>query len=178
MLPLDNIHIQCYYINSNIKRGDIINIYTVSFFGHRYIERQADIEQKLDKLLKELITKKEYIEFLIGRDGDFDIIAAAAIKRAIEEYSWGNTFFKLILPYQKSEFIKNEKYYLNYYNEIEICSEAASAHFKAAYSVRNQNMVDRSDLVIFCLQHNSGGAYQTYLYSKEKNKKTINLADT
>ena len=58
-----------------------MNIYTVCFFGHRYIERGTEIENRLDKLLHDLITQKEYVDFLIGRDGDFDLLASAAIKR-------------------------------------------------------------------------------------------------
>ena len=45
-----------------------MNIYTVCFFGHRYIERGTEIENRLDKLLHDLITQKEYVDFLIGRE--------------------------------------------------------------------------------------------------------------
>ena len=51
-----------------------MNIYSVSFFGHRYIERGMEIENRLDELLHDLITQKEYVDFLIGRDGDFDLL--------------------------------------------------------------------------------------------------------
>ncbi len=44
-----------------------MNIYTVSFFGHRYIERGTEISDRFDKLLHDLITQKEYVDFLIGR---------------------------------------------------------------------------------------------------------------
>ena len=57
-----------------------MNIYTVSFFGHRTIENGVEIERRLDKLLHELITQKEFIDFLIGRDGEFDLMASAAVK--------------------------------------------------------------------------------------------------
>ena len=81
-----------------------MNIYTVSFFGHRYIERGTEIVNRLDKLLHDLITQKEYVDFLIGRDGDFDLLASAAIKRAVRSYSYGNTHFTLVLPYMKAEY--------------------------------------------------------------------------
>lgn len=51
-----------------------MNIYTVSFFGHRYIERGTEISDRLDKLLHDLITQKDYVDFLIGRDGEFDLL--------------------------------------------------------------------------------------------------------
>ena len=38
-----------------------MNIYTVCFFGRRYIERGTEIEKRLDKLLHDLITQKEYL---------------------------------------------------------------------------------------------------------------------
>ena len=64
-----------------------------------------------------------------------------------------------------------------YYDEIEICLESAEKHFKSAHQVRNRSMVDRSDLVIFCIEHNSGGAYQTMQYAKKADAKIMNLPD-
>ncbi len=34
-----------------------MNIYTVSFFGHRFLEWRTEIENRLDKLLYNLIMK-------------------------------------------------------------------------------------------------------------------------
>lgn len=155
----------------------MLNIYTVSFFGHRYIEHLSKIEYHLDKLLYELITQKEYVDFLIGRDGDFDILASSAIKRAIHKYEYGNTHFTLVLPYQRAEYRDNEQSYLQYYDEVEICTDSANAHPKSAIQVRNHNIVDRSDLVVCCIQHKSGGAYKTMQYAKKQGKRIINLAD-
>lgn len=154
-----------------------MNIYTVSFFGHRKIERPSEIEERLDKLLYELITQKEYVEFLIGREGDFDLLAASAVKSAAKRYGCGNTSFILVLPYMKAECRENEKSYLEYYDEIEICSKSAEAHPKSTIQVRNRIMVDRSDLVICCIQQNSGGAYKTVQYAKKQNCTIINLAE-
>ena len=155
----------------------MLNIYTVSFFGHRFVERSAEIEHRLDKLLHDLITQKEYVEFLIGRDGDFDLLASAAIKRAIRENGYGNTHFTLVLPYMKADYRDNEKEYLDYYDEVEVCAKSEAAHPKSAIQIRNRNMVDRSDLVICCIQHPSGGAYKTIQYAKKHGKHIINLAD-
>ena len=41
-----------------------MEIYTVSFFGHREVEGAAEIESRLERLLHDLITQKEYVEFL------------------------------------------------------------------------------------------------------------------
>ena len=62
-----------------------------------------------------------------------------------------------------------------YYDEIEICEASAAAHLKAAIQIRNRAMVDRSDLVVCCIEHNSGGAYQTVRYAEKQGKQIINV---
>jgi hypothetical protein len=154
-----------------------MNVYTVGFFGHRYVECGMDIEKRLDTLLHEIITQREYVEFLVGRDGEFDLLASACIKRAIRSYDYGNTHFTLVLPYMKAEYRDNEQEYLNYYDEIEVCVESSNAYPKSAIQIRNRSIVDRSDLVVCCIQHKKGGAYTTIRYAEKQGKKIINLAE-
>lgn len=116
----------------------MMNVYTVSFFGHRYVERPSEIENRLDRLLYSLITQKEYVEFLIGRDGNFDILASSAIKRAVREHGYGNTYFTLVLPYMKAEYRDNGKYYLDYYDEVEICDGFAKNTLQVGYPSAKQ----------------------------------------
>ena len=154
-----------------------MNIYTVSFFGHREVEKPTEIEKHLDNLLYDLITQKEYVEFLIGRDGEFDLLASSAIRRAVKNYSSGNVSFILVLPYMRANYRDNEQNFLDYYDEVEICEESSSVHFKSAIQVRNRSMIDRSDLVVCCIQHKSGGAYKTIQYAEKQNRRIINLAE-
>lgn len=154
-----------------------MDIYTVSFFGHREVERASEIESKLDQLLRDLITQKLYVELLVGRDGEFDLLAASSIRRAVKRYGYGNTSIILVLPYMKAEYRDNKQYYLSYYDEVEICSESSDAHYKSAIQVRNRCMFDRSDLVVCCIQHKSGGAYRTMQYAEKQGKQVRNLAD-
>ena len=153
-----------------------MNIFTVSFFGHRNIELGSEIENRLDSLLHEIITQRDYVEFLIGRDGEFDLLVSSVIKQAVTKYDCGNTSLILVLPYMKAEFRDNEQSYLEYYDEVEICSESANAHPKAAIQLRNRVMVDHSDLVICYVKHKSGGAYKTIQYAEKQGKRIINLA--
>ena len=152
-----------------------MEIYTVSFFGHREVEGAAEIESRLDQLLYNLITQKQYVEFLVGRDGEFDLLAASAIRRAIKQYGYGNTSLILVLPYTKAEYRDNKQSYLCYYDEVEIYSESSKAHYKSAIQVRNRSMVDRSNLVVCCIQHKSGGAYKTVQYALQQGKQVRNL---
>ena len=154
-----------------------MEMYTVSFFGHREVERTAEIERRLEKLLHDLIMQKQYVEFLVGRDGEFDLLAASAIRRAVKQYGCGNTSLILVLPYMKAEYRDNEQSYLDYYDEVEICADSSEVHYKSAIQVRNRCMVDRSDLVVCCIQHKGGGAYRTMQYAKKQGKQVRNLAD-
>ncbi|WP_294754881.1 hypothetical protein, partial [uncultured Ruminococcus sp.] len=117
------------------------------------------------------------VEFLIGRDGEFDHLAASAIRRATKQSGYGNTSLILVLPYMKAEYRDNEQSYLDYYDEVEICADSSEAHYKSAIQVRNRCMVDRSDLVVCCIQHKSGGAYKTVQYALKQGKQVRNLSD-
>ena len=139
--------------------------------------KTTEIEKHLDNLLYDLITQKEYVEFLIGRDGEFDLLASSAIRRAVKNYSSGNTAFILVLPYLKAEYRDNEQNFLDYYDEVEICEESSAVHFKSAIQVRNRHMIDRSNLVVCCIQHKNGGAYKTIQYAEKQNRTIINLAE-
>ena len=153
-----------------------MNIFTVSFFGHREIERPSEVETRLERLLGDIVRKKEYVEFLIGREGYFDILASSVIRRTVRRYDFGNTSFVLVLPYMKAEYRDNEQSFLEYYDEVEICAESSVAHYKAAIQVRNRSMVDRSDLVVSCIQHKSGGAYKTVRYAEKQSRRIVNVA--
>ena len=65
--------------------------------------------------------------------------------------------------------------FLDYSNEVEICEEAARAHFKAAIQIRNRCMADRSDLVICCVQRKKGGAYQAVRYPEKVGREVWNV---
>lgn len=154
-----------------------MNLYTVSFFGHRQINNVFAIEQRLETLIRELLITKEYVELLIGRDGEFDQLVASTVRRCKRSIRDDNSALVLILPYPTAEYRNNEQSFYEYYDEIEICAESAERHFKSAHQIRNRSMVDRSHLVVFCVEHNSGGAYQTMQYAKKANANIINLPD-
>lgn len=155
----------------------MLRLYTVSFFGHRIIEDFNRAEVKAEVLIRELILQKEYVEFLVGRNGDFDQIASSAVKRSQRRIRADNSSLVWVLPYLTAELRNNEESFRVYYDEIEICDAAQNSHPKRAYQIRNQQIVDRSDLVVFYVEHNSGGAYQTMRYAQKQGKQIINLAE-
>ena len=155
----------------------MLRLYTVSFFGHRIIEDFNRAEKKAKVIIRELILQKEYVEFLVGRGGDFDQIVSSAVKRFQRRIRADNSSLVWILPYPTTELRNYEESFSAYYDEIEICDAAENNHPKRAYQIRNRQMVDRSDLVVFYVEHNSGGAYQTMRYAQERGKQIVNLAE-
>ena len=153
----------------------MLNTFTVSFFGHRIIENALKIEGRLEQLIQALLRDHEYVEFLVGRDGEFDQLVSSAISRCKREYRSDNSAHIWVLPYVTAEFRDNEESFRDYYDEIEVCEAATGCHYKNAHQTRNRAMVDRSDLVVFCIQHTSGGAWQPMKYAKKQGKPCINL---
>ena len=153
-----------------------MDTYTVAFFGHRYIDNSFQIADRLDIIIEKLIKEKPFVEFLVGKDGEFDQLVSSAIRRAKRNFRDDNSFHILVLPYPKAQYVDNIESFEEYYDEIEICEASSAAHFKAAIQIRNREMVDRADLIVCCIDHESGGAYQTVKYAKKQNKEIINLA--
>ena len=153
-----------------------MNPFTVSLFGHRRPERAREVESRLWDLLRELFEKHEYLEFLIGRNGDFDLFAASVLRRAVQAYGRERAALVLVLPYSTAEWRKDGQALLRYYDEVEIFAGANGAFYKAAIPARNRHMVDRSQLVICWLEKESGGAFQTIRYAKIQEKPVLNLA--
>lgn len=152
---------------------------TVSLFGHRIIEDYNFVESKLYELLRILMQRGDKeLEFLVGRNGDFDLMAASVIRKLKKETGNENVFLTLVLPYETAELRDNVEAFENYYDSIEICEASADCNFKFAIVARNRDMVDRSDMVVVCVKNNSGGAYQTFKYAEKNQKRIINLYHT
>ena len=61
--------------------GKVLDIYTVAFFGHRYIDNPLKVEALLEEQIRKLINEKEYVDFLVGRNGEFDQCASSTVLR-------------------------------------------------------------------------------------------------
>ena len=150
-----------------------MNCFTVSLFGHRDIDDLFRLERKLTPIIKELLNTKEYVSFLIGRNGEFDEFSASLVKRIRKENGSENSELNLVLPYNVSEL----EFYENYYDNIIIPESINSAHYKAAISLRNRWMVEQSDLIICYVERENGGAFSALKYAKKHGKQIINLTE-
>lgn len=149
--------------------------FTVCLFGHRRIENAIEVEAALRDMIEKILAAHEYIEFLIGREGEFDILAASVIRDIMRNRDTGNCSLMLVMPYLRADFEKNQAEYEAYYDSVELCEESAAAHPKAAIQIRNRTMVDRSDICIFYVTTPSGGAYRTMKYAESAGKRILSL---
>lgn len=152
---------------------------TVSLFGHRIIDDYQTVEQKLYELLRIIMSRGDReVEFLVGRNGDFDLISTSVIRRLKKEMNTDSVFLTLVLPYETAELRNNAEAFENYYDSIEISEASADRNFKYAIVARNRDMVDRSDMVVVYVKNQSGGAYQSLRYAEKNEKRIINLYNT
>ena len=153
----------------------MFSVYTVCFFGHRLIDDFSLVEHKVETLIVRLLNEHEYVEFLVGREGEFDQLVTSAILRCRKRLDTANCSVTWVMPYLKADYVKNIDSYDNYYDSVEVCEQSANAHPKAAIQIRNKAMVDRSDLCVFYVTHKSGGAYLTLRYADKANANILNL---
>lgn len=116
------------------------------------------------------LVKKEYVDFLVGRNGEFDQYASSAVLRIRKQYRDDNSSLISVLPYLTAECINNQNSFENYYSEIEVSNAASVAHPKSAFQIRNREMVDRADLVLCYVERPTDGAYQIIQYAYKQGK--------
>ena len=147
-----------------------MDVYRVSFFGHRTLYHSVAIEKEIERIVRELISTKSFVEFYVGRNGDYDICVASVIKRVQNAVGHHNSALILVLPYK----LKDVEDYQKYYDDVILPLED-STHFKAAITKRNRWMVDNSDLVLAYVERETGGAYQALRYAEKSGVHIINL---
>lgn len=129
------------------------------------------LEAKGYELFRELLRTKEYVEFYLGRNGDFDILAASVIKRLHKNYRDDNSAMILVLPYP----VKDYEYYEEYYNEIIIPDELHGVHPKAAITERNRWMVTNTDVLIAYIRNESGGTAACVHMAEQLGRRIIKI---
>lgn len=95
----------------------MLDIFTVAFFGHREIDNPFKIEERFEEEIYRLLGEKEYVDFLVGRDGEFDQFASSAVLQVRKRYRDDNSSLILVLPYPKADYLNNVEYYEEYYSE-------------------------------------------------------------
>jgi hypothetical protein len=133
---------------------------TVTFCGHSKIYQTGDFSRWLDIILPSLI-EGGASTFYLGGYGDFDSLAAAAVRRQKAVYPHITAI--LVLPYLNRE-TDTSRYDDTTYPPLE------NVPPRYAIVKRNEWMVRESDVVISGVTHGWGGAAKTLDYARRKQK--------
>lgn len=141
-----------------------------SFFGHRDVLCDSQLEQKLFALVEYLIVCCKVTVFLFGSRSNFDSLCYKVVSKLKQKYS----FIKRVAYTCKSETCvlpsqaeKTKKIYSHFDNlnlqvfevEEEFEHKTKYTSCRASYVKRNQSMIDNSDFCVFfmtktiCLQN-------------------------
>ena len=153
----------------------MLDIYTVSLFGHREVPYDPPMIEQLEETIRNLLKNHQYVSFQVGREGEFDRLAASVIRRVRKEVGEHTSELVWVMPYLKQEYAKHPEDYESYYTYIEICEESELAHYKAAIGIRNQVMINHSDLVIAYVRRQTGGVASALRYAQKQNIPIITL---
>lgn len=148
-----------------------MDVYRVVFIGHRKIDEQHRLEAPLDKIIKEKLNERAFVELLVGCNGDFDILASVSAKMV--QRAEGKQNSRLVLV--KSYHTKDDDFYERFYDEVRYI-ELKNDH-QSIDSKRNQWMIDHADLVVSYVEPDHHGEVMKALkYAEKKGVKIINLA--
>ena len=142
----------------------MLDIYRVSFIGHREVDSFRLVEEQIEDIVKDLIQTKEYVEFYVGRNGEFAIMVASVIKRAQRDYGKANNSLILVIPYPIADMEDME----NYYDEVWYPQELYRVHYKAAITKRNEWFVNNSEMLVAYVERDNGGAYECLKKAQQK----------
>ena len=65
---------------------NVLEIFTVVFFGHRYIDNPLKVEELIEEQIRKFINEKEYVDFIVGRNGEFDQCVSSTVLRVRKNY--------------------------------------------------------------------------------------------
>ncbi len=138
---------------------------TVVFIGHSEVYQIDEI--KLSETIRNTIKQGAKL-FLNGGMGDFDYICARKVIELKKEYP--DIKCELVIPYLSFKPRSTDCFDSSVYPD-----GLEKYHFKSAIPARNKWMVNHSQCAICYVNHDWGGAIQTYEYAIKKGIEIINL---
>lgn len=140
----------------------------VCFAGHRDEWRILGIEDKLLKVLEDLISKG-YNVFYDGGYGAFDNLCVNLILQLKHKYR-NIKLIKVLTYYHHNK----EKYDLPDFYDGSILPDIEEEFYKQKITKRNEWIVDNSDLLVCHIEQTyKSGAYRTVRYAQKQHKPII-----
>ena len=148
-----------------------------TFIGHSFVF-SATVENRLRGEIEAYLADIDEASFYVGGRGEFDGMAAAAVRAAKARHRDKKIQLYLIEPYFHAGLNRDKDYNEKLYDGIIIPQELIGVHPKAAIRKRNRWMCEQAELLIAFVCRDFGGAYETLKYAKRKgNARIINLAE-
>ena len=138
----------------------------VTFCGHIHVANSDTVANNLQKVIFDLIAEGAD-EFYLGGYGEFDSMAAAAVRKAKSLHPHIRSI--LVIPYLGRDY--DPMYY-----DGSVYPPLETVPRRYAISKRNEWMVVNADVVVSCVTHGWGGAATTLAYAKRKKKRIISVA--
>lgn len=152
---------------------------TCCFIGHRNIENEQEIKEKLKDETDKLINKEKVCCFLFGSKSEFDDLCYDTVTKIKEKYHHiKRIYVRAEYPYINEEYRKHimQRYEETYY------PEKIKGAGKASYIERNYEMLNKSKYCIFYYDEKyvpgkgkKSGTKIAYEYAKRKGLCIINL---
>lgn len=136
---------------------------TVTFCGHSHVNDADELNKWLDKVL-DLLIAEGADRFYLGGYGDFDRMAAEAVKAKKEEKP--DIEMALVTAYLSRQ-ADGEFYDYMIYPTLRDVTQ------RSAIPKRNEWMVDSADVVVAYVTHDWGGAAKTLEYARRRGKRVI-----
>ena len=142
---------------------------TCCFFGHK--DTPLNICEKLEAAIEELITEDGANRFLLGNQGNFDMITFNILRKMKLKHP--DISYCVVLAYMPTGKAAGSLYD---YGETLIPEGIESVHPRFAISWRNKWMINESDTVVAYVTRTWGGAAKYVEIAAKKRKNIINLA--
>ncbi len=139
-----------------------------TFFGHR--DTPTKIVSNLKTTIIDLIKNKNVNSFLVGNQGNFDLLVKKTLSELKTMYPYIN--YHIVLAYMPT---KKDAEYPELFRNTIYPDGLENVPPKYAIHRRNMWMIDKSDYVITYVEHNIGGAAQFKELAEKKGKTVINI---
>ena len=166
---------------------------TCSFFGHRKIDSNDNLKQRVKESVEQLIINYGVQRFLFGSRSEFNDLCHLVVSELKEKYPeikricYTCKSEGCVLEVEREErekiysrVLKREIHLLGFEEEFEHKTKYEAG--RASYVERNQAMINDSDYCVFYYDKNyvpltrtKSGTKLAYEYAVRKNKKVINL---
>ena len=144
----------------------------ITFCGHADFFHTKQMEKKVLSILEDVVGNRS-ADFYLSHYGAFDHFALHCGK--LYKQSHPNISLLSITPYFPNSY-RNTRISRSCddYDDI-IYPPLEQVPYKFAISHCNQWMVRQADFIISYINHDWGGAYQTYRYALKHKKRVLNL---